>query len=236
MSYHDNAVRLKAVARILSNHNKDVIYVGGATIGLYATRPLSVNVRGTNDVDVAVELLSYGDYVKLNDFLLSEGFANNPEKGIISSYKMEGLLVDIMPINPINGVSFGNRWYAEGYGSAILYTLPEPDLITIKILSPPYLIASKIMAYKSRGDDDILASHDMEDIIFVLDNKDDIEKELLEAPESVKDYLGAEFNLLLQNPRFEDSILGNVQPINQTERKNRILQILNSVFNNPTKL
>jgi predicted nucleotidyltransferase len=228
MSYYNNVVRLRVVARILNNFNSNLIYVGGATVALYATRPLTVNVRETNDVDVAIELVSYSNLVQLQDYLMDNGFISSPDGEIISRYKMQGIILDIMPIKPIPGLSFENEWYAAGLNHIINYTLPEPDSITLNLLSAPYFIASKLLAYRSRGNDDVIASHDMEDIIFVLDNRDEIEAELNGAPSDVKTYLIDQFAELLLNPRFVDSILGNVQAIGQTDRKNRILRILNS--------
>ena len=49
MSYHENIVRLKSVANTLGALKDKVVFVGGATVSLYSSRPLAVSVRPTDD-------------------------------------------------------------------------------------------------------------------------------------------------------------------------------------------
>ena len=39
MSDHINIARLKAVVNILSDFKEEIVFVGGATVSLYASRP-----------------------------------------------------------------------------------------------------------------------------------------------------------------------------------------------------
>jgi hypothetical protein len=66
----------------------------------------------------------------------------------------------------------------------------------------------------------------LEDIIFVLDNRDTIEEELLNAENKVKEYLKTEFTILMDNSLFEEALLGHVEQIGQTDRQKRIVSIL----------
>jgi hypothetical protein len=54
---HENLVRIKAVHQALKGLEQDYVFVGGATVSLYATSPdLATEIRPTDDVDIVVEL------------------------------------------------------------------------------------------------------------------------------------------------------------------------------------
>lgn len=77
------------------------MFVGGATVSLYATDPeLAEEVRPTDDVDVVVELASYGGYAEIDEKLRALGFANDVESGVICRYRLQGIVVDVMPTEP----------------------------------------------------------------------------------------------------------------------------------------
>lgn len=228
MSYHTNIVRLRAVANALGEWKDKVIFVGGATVSLYASRPLAVSIRPTDDVDVVVELVSTKEFYNLQDHLLKQGFKNDMDSPIISRFLLQGLKVDFMPTDP-SVLGFSNRWYPSGVKTAIEFTMDNVD--PIKIFTSPYFIASKLEAFKTRGRSDVYSSHDLEDIVFVLDHKDDIEEELINADDEVKGYLKEEFSLLLKNDSFEEALLGHVEQNNQTGRKQRIIEVLVSFTN-----
>lgn len=49
-------MRLKAVNQVLHGLDQDYVFVGGATVSLYATGPEMVNaVRPTDDVDIIIQ-------------------------------------------------------------------------------------------------------------------------------------------------------------------------------------
>lgn len=75
MSHHINLVRLRAVANALSELNEKVVFVGGATISLYADDPAAVESRPTDDIDVVVEVTTYAEFSNhLEDRLRQLGF------------------------------------------------------------------------------------------------------------------------------------------------------------------
>jgi predicted nucleotidyltransferase len=223
MSYHENIVRLKSVANALGALKDKVVFVGGATVSLYASRPLAVSVRPTDDVDVAIELISLNEFYTLQDNLLKLGFKHDVSSPIISRFLLDGLKVDFMPTDS-SILGFSNQWYPEGLRTSIIYNLDEEILISI--FSSPYFIASKMEAFKTRGKSDLYWSHDLEDIIFVLDNRDSIDEELLNADANVKKYLQQEFTVLLNNASFEEALIAHVEQSDQTQRKNRIMTML----------
>lgn len=77
---------------------------------------------------------------------------------------------------------------------------------TVKLFSAPYFLASKLEAFKKRGNKDGRTSSDFEDIVFVLENQDAIWEEMENAEASVKQYLQIEFSGLLANKYIEEWI------------------------------
>nr|WP_294991564.1 hypothetical protein [uncultured Sediminibacterium sp.] len=74
----------------------------------------------------------------------------------------------------------------------------------IHIFSPPYFIASKLEAFKSRGNHDGRTSSDFEDIVFVLENNSRVWEEMDNADEDVRMYLQQTFGQLMREPFFEE--------------------------------
>ena len=66
MSHRENITRIKAVHLALEELAADVVFVGGATVSLYSTRP-ETETRPTDDVDIVVEIMHYKDYAAIED-------------------------------------------------------------------------------------------------------------------------------------------------------------------------
>ena len=227
MNDHVNIARLKAVATILSNFREEIVFVGGATISLYASRPELTTIRVTDDVDVVVELLSTGEFYRLQEKLISLGFLHDKNASIISRYLYNGLKVDFMPTDPAI-LGFTNRWYLEGVRQKIKVDL---DAVTsIYIFSAPYFLASKMEAFLGRGKGDLFASHDLEDIIYLLDHRPTIKKEIISSPATVRTYLLEQFNKLNKQPLFEEALLGHVEQQDAIQRAKKIRTLLNQLL------
>ena len=205
MSHSINLLRLKAVSQALHPLQTQVVFVGGATVSLYADRKAE-EVRPTDDVDVLIEIWAYKDYAAIEEKCRSIGFVNDTESNIIGRYKIQGIVVDIMTTTD-TALGFTNKWYASGFKNAIDYALTEND--NIKIFTAPYFIASKLEAFNSpsrKNNKDGIYSSDFEDIVFVLENRLSLWNELQHADAEVKTYLQNQFKKLLVNPLFEEWI------------------------------
>ena len=108
-----------------------------------------------------------------------------------------------MPVDP-DILGFSNRWYGEAYETARLCYLPSGE--TIKLISPILFLATKLEAFHERGNEDFGVSHDMEDILTVVDGRRELIDELATVPDYVKEYLREEFDTLLSRPDFVSSI------------------------------
>ena len=200
---HENVIRIKAVAQCLRGLNHPYVFVGGATVSLYATqRAISANVRPTDDVDIVVELATYADHTQMEERLRSLGFINDVASGVICRYTIDGIIVDIMPTDSTI-LGFSNRWYAEGFNHAIPYKLDDETVI--HIFSLPYFLACKWEAYKSRGGD-LRTSRDFEDMVYIFENCKNFDEQVLNGPDSVRQYLIKELSPLLDHPDFEEGL------------------------------
>jgi hypothetical protein len=65
----------------------EVVFVGGATVGLWATDQATAEFRPTDDVDVIVEVASRNDYYRFEERLWALGFVNDDEDGVICRFR-----------------------------------------------------------------------------------------------------------------------------------------------------
>lgn len=205
-SDHINIVRLKAIKNAMVALEKDIVFVGGAILSLYSDSPI-IDVRSTNDIDVIIEILNYGERAKIEERLREIGFHHDVESGIICRYRHQGLIVDIIPTDD-NSIGFKNNWYPLAFETAVEYYLDERT--NIKIPTAPCYLATKFEAFKSRGNYDGYSSHDFEDIVFVLQTRSTIWNEMNETSEDLKQYLKEEFTQLFNHPYLMDWLDGNV--------------------------
>jgi predicted nucleotidyltransferase len=201
---HENLTRIKAVCRALEGLKQEYVFVGGATVSLYATNTaLAAEIRPTDDVDVIVELATYKGYAELDERLRDLGFKNDIESGVIRRYIVQGIIVDMMPTEP-SVIGFSNRWYPEGFANAIPLLLD--DQTSIRIFSLPYFFAAKWEAFKGRGNNDYRTSKDFEDMVYILENSDDFEEQIKNAPEHLFNYLKNEFMAIIDRDDFEEGL------------------------------
>jgi predicted nucleotidyltransferase len=207
MSHRINITRIKAVYFALEELASEVVFVGGATVSLYSTRP-EIETRPTDDVDIVVEIVRYAEYADIEAKLRSKGFVNDVQSGVICRYSIHGITVDVMPTAE-NILGFSNKWYPEAFRKSIIATLDEG--ISIKIFSAPYFLASKLEAFSDRGENDGRFSSDFEDIVHVLNNRQPVWDEIRESGESVRQYLKEEFTKLLDQKYLDEWIGANLE-------------------------
>lgn len=226
MSRLENSLRIKAVATALQELVDRVVFVGGATVSLYADREAE-EVRPTDDVDILIELVSYKDYAAIEEKLREKGFANDMESKVICRYKIQGIIVDVMPTSEVP-LGFSNRWYIPGFRSAIKHQLS--DETEVRILAPEYFLATKLEAFKNRGKGDGRTSTDFEDIIFFLNNRSVIWDELANTTPPLSDYLKESLSELLQN-KYIDEWIGSHLDYSEQERLEYILSSFQEFIN-----
>lgn len=216
------------VAKRLGDLKDKVVFVGGCATGLFITDPAMPEVRATQDVDVIVEVASRMEYYKLENALRSRGFIQDmSENAPVCRWLVDAIKVDIMPTQE-DILGFSNRWYLPAIKNADYVELEKE--LTIQLVTPPYFLATKIEAFKGRGDGDYMASHDMEDIIMVLDGRPEIVSEIRNSSDDLKTFLSGTFRTLLTNGEFLDAILGHLPPDRASQaRLPRLMQCLEEI-------
>lgn len=85
--------------------------------------------------------------------------------------RLGDLKVDFMPEDETI-LGFTNRWYGDTLEHAQFTKLSNGT--SIQLIGPCHFVATKLAAYLGRGNDDPLASHDIEDLLNVVDGREEI--------------------------------------------------------------
>ena len=149
------------------------------------------------------------------------GFVRDPDSDVICRWRhaATGVLFDLMPIDPAI-LGFFNRWYPEAARTATREKLN--DRVEIRRIAAPAFIATKLDAFVSRGRSDFLSSHDLEDVLTVVDGRPSIVDELRTASDELRQFVRETVGALLSErtvrriqdrtvtsePRFEDYLPG----------------------------
>jgi predicted nucleotidyltransferase len=195
-----NIARIRAVNHALGDLAASVVYIGGAVVSLYSSRP-AYDIRPTDDVDVLLEVASYDAYMKIDDTLRKKGFENDVESGVICRYRINGIIVDVMPIDE-KVLGFTNSWYETGFAGSQQVEI-DPGL-TIYLFQPIHFLASKIEAFHSRGGGDGRMSTDFDDIVYLLNNREQICDEINASPEKERSYIQQQFRIWADSPYIDE--------------------------------
>ncbi|MFC1311984.1 MAG: hypothetical protein G8D80_17565 [gamma proteobacterium symbiont of Ctena orbiculata] len=186
-----------------------VAFVGGSTTAFLMTDPITRQaVRFTEDVDIILKVEGKAHWQRLLQQLRERGFQESMEDNLTCRMRLGALKVDFIPDDAAI-LGFTNRWYHQALASAQPYALT--DGITINLLAPAYFIATKLEAYHGRGDNDPLSSHDLEDIINLVDGRIELVEEVTHAQEDVRRYIAGQFSALLDHPDFDYAVQCNLQ-------------------------
>ncbi len=127
----------------------------------------------------------------------------------ICRWMIDEIILDVMPTDE-EILGFSNKWYSDALKNSMMCEIEKN--LKIRIVTAPYFLATKIEAFYGRGKNDFLSSHDMEDIITVIDGRKEIVEEVRKSPEGLKIYLSKTFKAFLQNDSFIESLAGHLLP------------------------
>ncbi len=210
---------LEKVAEILARVPERFVFTGGATIVLYVDEIIRDELRSTKDVDCVVEIFSRAEYYQLSEKLREVGLEESAESGILCRWQFEGMLIDIMPCGE-EVLGFSNRWYVEGVKKSITYTLPSGR--NIFIFPPLYILASKVEAFRGRGDS-FYHSKDIEDIVVLLDGCAELSEEFDRASGEVKFFLQQWFQENIED--LKDAAY-NFSPTSSASREDLVIDLI----------
>lgn len=197
------SAELDLAAELLGELTEEVVFLGGATIGVWITDPAAPPVRVTKDVDAIIE----ATYSQLEDFaarLRARGFRNDPD--LICRYvHRTGVVLDVMPIEA-EVLGFSNRWYPQAMAHGESIELASGR--RIRVAGPVWLVATKMEAYLGRGGNDPLSSADFEDLVRLVDGRPSLADEVDEAPDELRGFLATTLRELSARKDFPEVVEG----------------------------
>lgn len=203
-----NIELLTRVVEALGELRSRMTFVGGCATALLVTDPAASPVRATQDVDAVVAMVSLAEYHQLGEGLRARGFSQSIEEGEPPyRWTLAGLKLDLMPSDPAV-LGFTNRWYTAVLRSA--FTASVGEGIEIRVADAPSFLATKLEAFLDRGQGDYLSSHDLEDVLSVVDGRPELIDEVRAADADLRTFVGATFADLLADEGFLNALPGLV--------------------------
>ncbi|TAG03855.1 MAG: hypothetical protein EAZ43_05710 [Betaproteobacteria bacterium] len=199
---------LSHVATAIGSLRETLVFVGGCATGLLVTDIRAQPIRATIDVDLVAHVVTRAQYRAIEKQFEALGFVHDlSAEAPICRWRSGEIAVDLMPTD--EGIlGFHNRWYVLAVKTAQRLVLPNG--LIVNLIAAPAFIATKLEAFKGRGNDDYLASHDMEDIVTVIDGRASLIDEIALSDPSLRSYLVEAFGQLTNNPRFVESLSGHL--------------------------
>ena len=168
-----------------------------------------------------MDVTSYAKYAALSERLRALGLAEDTAPGApLCRWRRDQLIVDVMPVDE-HVLGFSNRWYPAAIETSQTLRIAGHE---VRVVTPALFIATKLDAFHGRGGGDIVASHDLEDIIAVVDGRPEIVSEVAAASADVRDYIGREIRALLGNPDFVEALGGFLLPDAASQGRRSLLE------------
>lgn len=203
-----NLAKVELIAHALGSLCDELVFVGGCAAGLLMTDAAATMARVTYDVDLVVEVTALRGYHRMEAEFTRLGFTRDVSPDApICRWRYRDLEVDLMPTDP-GILGFANRWYPLAVSSAEMVRLPNG--VPIRLIRAPLFVATKFEAFADRGNEDLLGSHDMEDIINVIDGRSELPDEIRGTPDELRTYLAERCASLLALPHFMNYLPGLV--------------------------
>ncbi|ATS38145.2 hypothetical protein XcfCFBP6990P_05355 [Xanthomonas citri pv. phaseoli var. fuscans] len=185
---------------------------------------MAESVRATYDVDAVVNL-DWARFRGIEARVESQGFAREMRSGVVCRWvhQASGVLFDLMPVDA-GVLGFSNRWYAHAVETAQVVALS--DRLSIRLVTATAFVATKLEAFVTRGNSDFLSSHDLEDVLNVVDGRAELVEELAVEHADLRQWVADVFAGLVDNPAFVNALPGMVA---EPERASVVLQRLRTI-------
>lgn len=157
----EHRAAIAAVLDAFGDEARHFVFVGGCVLGLYA-RPSGAPLRATKDVDCISTVSPWVLQEKVLADLCTRGVLS-PDAEVQCRYRIRGTGIDVDVLSP-QGMNVGgvNPWFETAAQKAATYALTEGK--SIRAVTPPYFLATKLVAFENRGPD-AQSSKDAEDIV-----------------------------------------------------------------------
>ncbi len=219
-----NFALLLGMAQAMGSLCEQVVLVGGCATGLLLDDAGLMDVRPTEDVDAIVEVASLAAYHRLAEQLMQRGFKQTMADNTPPfRWYWNRMQLDLVPLDE-KVLGFANPWYRAGYEEALTVELAAG--LKVRHLSAPHFLATKFEAFKDRGQNDVYLSHDLEDIMTVMEGRSAVVREMAAADQAVRKHVGQSVAGLLDMPAFHNALPGLLSdPEREQTVKGRLNQI-----------
>lgn len=223
-----NLAKVELIAHVLGPLRDELVLVGGCAAGLLMTDPGAAPARVTYDVDLLVEVAALIRYHQMEAEFTKRGFQRDmTAEAPICRWRYHDLAVDLMPTDP-GILGFSNRWYPMAVTTAEERILPSG--LVIRLISAPLFVATKFEAFADRGNQDMLTSHDLEDITNVIEGRPELPDEIISLSGELRVYLADKCAALLAMPDFMNFLPGILsQDETLAERVATVAERLNQI-------
>jgi len=116
------------------------------------------------------------------------------------------------------------RWYESAMETATATVIG--DQVSIRLITAPCLMATKLEAFTGRGRGDYLASHDLEDVIAVVDGRSELIDEVARSDSKMKAFIATMAAQLLADDGFLNALPGLVMDSGTAARPAVVLKRL----------
>lgn len=220
---YPNLAKVELIAHALGALREQLLFVGGCAVDLLLTDPAAAPVRVTYDVDLVAQVVALAGYHALESQFSQLGFKRDlAQDAPICRWRYNNLEVDLMPMDS-SVLGFANRWYPLAVQTANVVALPSG--VTIRLISAPAFLATKFEAFADRGQGDLLGSHDLEDIVNVVDGRPELISEIALSAIELQQYLADQCRALFAMPNFMDALPGMVFPDESLAERVKLLTL-----------
>jgi hypothetical protein len=113
-------------------------------------------------------------------------------------------------------IGINTQWFSEALATA------RPKMIlgvNVPLISPLAFIATKLAAFADRGNGDYYGSHDLEDIITVIDGRAAIVDEVTASPSAMRAFIAGRIREFVADDFFMESISGHLPADKASQRR-----------------
>lgn len=174
-------------------------------------------IRPTQDVDVICRVIARSDDHQLGSQLRQRGSQEDSRPGApICRWCTDDLILDLMPTQG-EILVFANRWYPLALETAQQQALPSGR--SIRIVTAPVFLATKLEAFRGLGQGNFLFSHDLEDLMAVVDGRASLLEECRLSPLELRNDLAAQFLELLKTSAFLEALPAFLPPDQASQQR-----------------
>lgn len=216
-----NRERFERVVQLLEPLLDRLVFVDGCVIGILITDPAAAGIRLTRDAEATADLTSYAMYAALAVRLREIGLNADPSEGAPAGRWRHGdAIIDLVPTDR-SVLGFSNTWYQAAMTSDQRVSIAG---LPARIIAPPYFLAAKLEAFHARGQADVIASSDLEDLVMVVDGRPQLLAEIERADSHVRQFIASEIHDLMGNRRFTDGLAAFLDPDRASQARRPLLE------------